>query len=133
MRNSSRVALFHNRSIALMKRFNNGEEYYVFPGGGIENDEDPKETAIREAKEELGVEIKVNDLIHVEHWNGLHHFYTAHILGGEFGTGLGEEFSSSKRGLYQPIWYEIDLLSEIDLRPKSMLTKLQSINKNSHP
>jgi 8-oxo-dGTP diphosphatase len=37
-------------------------EYWVFPGGRIEEGETPEETAVREVKEETGIEIKIERL-----------------------------------------------------------------------
>ena len=37
----------------------NKQEYYVIPGGGIEDGETTRESAIREIKEELGVDIEL--------------------------------------------------------------------------
>ncbi len=40
------------------KKGNRKEGYYDIPGGKIENGENPKQTAIREMKEETGIDIK---------------------------------------------------------------------------
>jgi 8-oxo-dGTP pyrophosphatase MutT (NUDIX family) len=43
--------------ICLMKRIKNGEEYWVTPGGGLEEGENPLQTLIREVKEEIGAHL----------------------------------------------------------------------------
>lgn len=50
--------------ILLARRFNTGyaDGQYQMPSGHIEANEYPAEAAIREAKEEVGVEIDMNDL-----------------------------------------------------------------------
>ena len=42
-----------------MRRWREGEEYYVLPGGGVEDEETAEAAAVREAKEEthLGIEL----------------------------------------------------------------------------
>ena len=48
-----------NKVVAIKyKKGNEKEGYYDIPGGKIEYAENPKETAIREMKEETGINIK---------------------------------------------------------------------------
>lgn len=42
-------------SVALMRRVKDGEEYYVLPGGSMEEGESPEQTARREIAEELAI------------------------------------------------------------------------------
>ena len=48
--------------VLLMHRFKNGEEYYVVPGGGLNEGETFQEAAVRELAEEAQVYITVDDL-----------------------------------------------------------------------
>ena len=52
-RNSARSIIIRDGKVAMIhsKKY----DYYKFPGGGIENDEDPVETMIRETREEAGL------------------------------------------------------------------------------
>lgn len=63
IRNRGVAIIVQEGKIALIKRIRGGETYYVFPGGGIEEGETPEEATKREAYEELGVHIKVGNLI----------------------------------------------------------------------
>lgn len=63
------IMIRRGNEVLLMKRFNTGYEdgKYCFPGGHVEKGEEIKKAAIREAKEEIGIDIeedKVN-VIHV--------------------------------------------------------------------
>ena len=60
-----RAALMITRrnKILLIHRFKDGREYYVFPGGGVENAEKPTEAAKREAKEELNLDVVLGEEI----------------------------------------------------------------------
>ncbi|KKU55299.1 MAG: hypothetical protein UY41_C0008G0022 [Candidatus Moranbacteria bacterium GW2011_GWE1_49_15] len=63
--------LIKDGKILMLRRFNTGYEdgNYSFPAGHVEEGESFKQTAIREAKEEIGVDVKEEDisLAHVMH------------------------------------------------------------------
>jgi len=129
MRDRTAVVIIQNKKVALIKRVRDGLEYYVFPGGGIESDEKREDAAKREAFEELGVEVKVKDCIAEVDFNGTQFYYLANIIGGEFGTGQGEEYTdeSRNRGSYTPMWIDLDKLSFINVIPKEVASKVQRL------
>ncbi|MFZ3579303.1 NUDIX hydrolase [Virgibacillus sp. DJP39] len=129
MRDRGSVVLVENKRIALIKRIRNGSIYYVFPGGGIEEDETPEEGAKREALEELGVEVKVNECVATVSFNGTQYFFLSEIIAGAFGTGKGEEYTNleTDRGSYLPVWIDIDKLSSINIKPTEVALKVQSL------
>ena len=59
--------IFKEVKVALVKHENkhNGI-YYLLPGGGLERDETIEECAIREVKEEIGLDVKINFLAYYE-------------------------------------------------------------------
>jgi mutator protein MutT len=61
---ASFVILERDGKILLARRFNTGyaDGQYQMPSGHIEANEYPAEAAVREAKEEVGVDIKIEDL-----------------------------------------------------------------------
>lgn len=61
---SVQVILEKEEQILLMKRKNTGYEdgKYCLPGGHVKANEEIRKAAIREAKEEIGVDININDL-----------------------------------------------------------------------
>ncbi|MEK9147322.1 MAG: NUDIX domain-containing protein [Patescibacteria group bacterium] len=63
MKKRVRAIIKKGNAILLIHRIKKGKEYWVFPGGGIEESDTNKETAlIRECKEELGVNVQVGKL-----------------------------------------------------------------------
>jgi len=50
--------IIKNNNVLLFHRFKNGEEYWVFPGGSIEEGESPEDAVDREIKEELNLKIQ---------------------------------------------------------------------------
>jgi len=47
----------------MIHRKRDGEEYYIVPGGGVEDGETVEEAAYREADEETGLEIELGELL----------------------------------------------------------------------
>lgn len=56
MRNRSVVFVVRNKRILMEKLCYDGRTFYSIPGGGIEDGETPEQTAIRELKEECGLD-----------------------------------------------------------------------------
>ncbi|MGI8386604.1 NUDIX hydrolase [Robertmurraya sp. P23] len=129
MRDRGSVVLIENNKVGLIRRLRDGSVYYVFPGGGIEVGETPEEATKREALEELGVEVQVNECIAKIEYNGTQYFFLSKIIKGTFGNGEGEEFIDNKRnrGSYLPVWVDIEMLSSIDVKPKEVSLKVQSL------
>ncbi|MBG9453387.1 DNA mismatch repair protein MutT [Lysinibacillus sphaericus] len=129
MRDRSSVVIIENKMVALIRRERDGMVYYVFPGGRIEDNEKPEDAARREALEELGV--KVKDCIAEVKFNGNQYFFLSEIIEGKFGTGQGEEYTDNNkdRGTYLPIWVEVEKMLSIDVKPKEVALKIQSLFK----
>ena len=56
------------------------------------------------------------------------HYFHAHIVGGEFGCGDGEELASEERseaGSYRPVWLALEELYMHDVRPVALSEALQ--------
>jgi 8-oxo-dGTP pyrophosphatase MutT (NUDIX family) len=117
MRTRAGIVLIKNNKVALIERFRAGLHYYTFPGGGVDEGESPEQAAVREAQEELGIEVILRqELAEVQLGQKSRQIYFLAVQrGGVFGTGTGEEFSEAHRadpqkGTYIPIWMAIDEL-----------------------
>lgn len=133
MRDRAGVIIIEKNQVALIKRIRKNYVYYVFPGGGIEEGEDPETAAKREAFEELGVKVNVSECVSKVDFNGSQYFFLAEIVGGTFGAGQGEEYTdlNRDRGAYLPVWVDIANLSNLDVKPREVAIKVQSIFINS--
>lgn len=116
MRTRAGIILIENDKVALIERHRAGLDYYVFPGGGVDEGETPEQAAVREAFEELGVEVAVKQEAAIVHFNySMQVYFLVESVGGEFGSGAGEEFTDSDpddpvQGIYIPIWMPIEEL-----------------------
>jgi len=117
IRNRGGAIIVQEGKIVLIKRIREGEIYYVFPGGGIEEGETPEEATKREAYEELGVHIKVEHLIAKVEYKGTEYYFNAHIIDGVFGSGKAEEFKLKDRGSYIPLWLPMHQLEKVSIKP----------------
>lgn len=133
MRDRGSVVIIENKKVLLIQRIRDGSIYYVFPGGGIEDGETPKDGAKREAFEELGLHVKINECILEVEYEGTQYFFLSDIISGTLGTGQGEEYTNINRdrGMYLPVWMDIERLSSIDVRPHECALKVQSLQINT--
>ena len=88
------VILMEGDKILLVKHSKGGREYWVLPGGGVEEGESLIETAVREIKEETNLEIKVKKLVFIsdaippdKHRHVIDFFFTGETLSGEMKKG----------------------------------------------
>ena len=133
----TRVAgiIFMNGGVALMHRVGvlkrkNIQEYYTFPGGGLEEGETLEEGTIREIKEEFGIEVEVVKKLYElksEKFNQKEYFFLCKYISGEFGTGEGPEFSNNPKyidsGKYLPEIVKKEDVKNIPLLPPEIKEK----------
>ena len=131
MRTRAGVVLIEDNKVALIERHRAGLEYFVFPGGGVDDGETPEQGAIREAMEELGIEVSIGQKIAEIHFGraSKHMYFLVEHMSGEFGSGTGEEFTDSdpnhpEEGIYIPIWMPIEELAKHTNVYPSIMAKL---------
>lgn len=118
MRTRAGIVLIEDNKVALIERHRAGLDYFVFPGGGVDEGETPEQAAVREAIEELGIEVAIKQKVAEIHFDTSKQVYfLVERVSGEFGTGVGEEFTDSdpndpQEGIYIPIWMPIKELSQ---------------------
>jgi 8-oxo-dGTP diphosphatase len=118
MRTRAGIVLIQGDKVALIERHRAGLDYFVFPGGGVDEGETPEQAAIREAMEELGVEVAIKQKV-AEIQLGQKSkqvYFLVEKIAGEFGSGSGEEYTDAdpddpEEGVYIPVWMPIDELS----------------------
>jgi 8-oxo-dGTP pyrophosphatase MutT (NUDIX family) len=127
--------------VILIQRIRDALEYYVFPGGSIENidcfksdgkkykkDEILSNALKREAKEELGIDIEViSKYAKIKYNHETHIFFICKQIGGVLGSGEGEEYTEQRfnqRGSYVPMLVNIINLYKLNLVPEKIKLKL---------
>ncbi len=117
-------AFMHRVGVVKRKDY---QEYYTFPGGGLEKDETPEEGTIREIKEEFGINVKIVEKLYEtysEKFNQKEIFYLCEYVSGEFGTGNGPEYTNDPKyadsGKYIPEIVKKEEVKDILLLPKEI-------------
>ena len=112
-------------------------DYYTFPGGGREGEETLEEGAIREIKEEFGIDVEVvRKLYETENKEKemKEYFFLCKYIGGEFGTGTGPEFTGdpkyAHKGQYLPEIISREDVENITLLPYVIRDKFVEDIKN---
>ncbi len=123
MRKPSRVAgiIIKNNSILLVYRKKEGKEYYVFPGGGVEDNENNKQSLIRELSEETSVEISIDKLLYKHNYESSKQYYylCSYVSGNPKLRKDSVEKARNEKGmdLYKPLWINIKKLPKLLVYP----------------
>lgn len=115
MRSRSAALVVKDGRILLVKMRAFGREFYTLPGGGIEQGETPEAAAVRELKEECGVNGRVvRPLNTVRHRNGdIEHVFLVELENGHEAI-LGSDPESEEQNLIGVYWKGLNELSEKD-------------------
>ena len=120
-------ALMHRVGVIKRKDY---QEYYTFPGGGLEEGETLEDGVIREIKEEFGINVEVIKKLYEmesEKFNQKEYFFLCKYIDGKFGTGEGPEFSNDPKyidsGKYIPEIISKEKVKEILLLPTEIKDK----------
>ncbi len=113
------VILNDEHEILLIKRQNKGRVYWVFPGGSIEIGETPEIAAIREAFEELSLDVKIEcKLFEQMNGNRAESYYLVKSYIGNMKLGKGPEQERQRiDNIYDPLWVNIREIENINLLP----------------
>ncbi len=130
MKHRAVAIIIKNGKILLIHRIKNKREYFVFPGGGIEENETKDGALQREVKEELNLDVKSKELI-FQIKNGDHQefYFLIKSFLGEVRLGGEEKETMNENNQYHLIWFKLkEAFSLKDLFPKEARNKLQDIN-----
>lgn len=126
MKRSTRLIIEHGYHLIFIKRTKiidgKKKEFYTLPGGNVDENETWEEAGIREAREELNVEVELESLLTEEvneAVDKVERFYFAKIISGTISPGKGEEFSNPDEEKYGK--YEIAKIKKSELGAYNIL------------
>ena len=126
-RSRAGVFLIDAGRIALIERWREGMHYFVAPGGGLGAGETFEQAAVREAREELGVEVEIVAPAFELEFGGRQVYFEVRLLSGS----LRQKFFSEHKfraGRYRPTWVPIAGIHELDVRPPELIEWLGSLS-----
>lgn len=129
------VLIKNKGKILLMHRIKNGIEYFVLPGGGVEDGESIVDAAIREAKEETGLDVTIDGELWKYH-NSTddrdHFYYLVTKYSGSLKLGGHEVDRVSETNKYFLEWHDLRKLNDVKFFPEDIKTKvLETFLENS--
>jgi len=136
MRIRSGIILIEDNKLALIERHRAGLHYFAFPGGGVDEGETPEQAAIREAEEELGIQVKIKQKVADVLFDGnTQCYFLAEKLSGEFGTGTGEEYGEfdPMHGTYLPLWMPLENVKDKNVVPRELAIMVVQYSKEGWP
>ena len=117
MRNRGVAVVTRNGAILLEKTYYEGRYFYALPGGGIEEGKTPQETALRELKEECGLDGKIVKPLNVVYKRDGSIEYAFEIAVSQEQiviVGKDPEFSEEEQMIKDVCWLQLHEISEKD-------------------
>lgn len=131
IRNSAKALVFKDSSLAAIKIDDNGDIFYILPGGGQNTEELLSEAVVRECAEELGVTVKAEELAFIvegRYGESFHRVdliflcsYIAEIPDAEL------ECDTHQAGVE---WLKIDTLESTPLYPSKLRRQIVNLYHN---
>ncbi len=115
MGDRSCVALIEDDLILMVRQTYRGETFWTFPGGSIEPGETPEAAAIREAREEVGLDVKIIRLLCRTPRTiapGVYSCYLGQIVDGEIALGSDPEQPDDNQELHEVRWFPLEQVQE---------------------
>jgi mutator protein MutT len=114
--------LLNTNNLLLMHRYHDGKEFWVLPGGGVENNENIEDAVIREVHEEASIKCDIVKLLYTHYYPDLGHeqyYYLCKYISGDPKLGEYNEFHTMKteNQKYEPEWVNVQNLSKLLLYP----------------
>ncbi len=108
-----------------MHRIQEGREYYILPGGSMEDGETSEQTLVREIREEASVDVQITEKLGEVYndWPNdqrTHRLYLCHITAGTVTLGGEELGRMTDRNRYILEWHPVKDLSALTLYPEGI-------------
>jgi nicotinamidase-related amidase/8-oxo-dGTP pyrophosphatase MutT (NUDIX family) len=122
MRQRAGVIIVQDDHILLLHRHKNGREYYTIPGGGVEPGESLTEAAVREAKEETGLDVTLGR--ELWRYGDRNIYFAVEAFSGELRVGGPELARESLTNRYRLEWLPLANLLDVEAGPVAIKRKI---------
>lgn len=115
------AVIVQNKHLLVIHRQKPDQDYYVLPGGSVEEGESIKQACIREVEEETGLIVVLQEQIwtHVNNVRSEHYFRVT-VVGGELQLSYPEAARQSPFNRYTLKWVDAEQLAQINLQPTAL-------------
>ncbi len=125
-RKRASAIIIKNNKILLIHRLKYGLDYFVFPGGRVEESETPEEAVKREVMEETGLTVLSHRCLFedtLDLTQKKYIFFSCDTNDGKPTLGWPETDRQNEDNRYIFEWHELDKVRELNLQPESCKLK----------
>lgn len=129
---TSVVIIEHMRILLVPEFYPDKPTKWVLPGGVVEFGEALRAAAVRETREETGLEIECGERLDVFEviepdipWHSIAVIFAGHIIGGELKAEVHPKF-----GKNEPRWFTVAELQSVKYHPLTVIDKVMGITRN---
>ena len=125
MKKRATALVIKGDQVLVMHRIKNGHEYYVAPGGMIEEGESEEQAAIRELQEETSIEGLINEkVLEVDDSENdtYHIIFDVEYISGEpmLSPDSPEAMFGNQDNSYQPMWMSMKRVKDVTFYPQEL-------------
>ena len=137
MRISSRAVIIENNKVLVMfrRKIKDGvtKEYYVIPGGGIDEGETLEQNVLRELKEEMNIDINIKGYLGViQDEATTQHYFHCEITNGVPCLGGEELERMTQDNYYEPMFVDVEELEKSGFYAMQMVKNAKQGQYTSH-
>lgn len=127
VRTSAKALIIKDGSMLAIKINDNGEEFYIMPGGGQNAGELLQDACRREVAEEVGIDVKVGDAVFIIEGSKGEPFHRVDIvfLCEYLGTTDAERHGDNNQTGYE--WLKIETLNKAPLYPSKLRRPIMNL------
>jgi len=124
------IIINKNEVLTIFRRKVNTEgkvkQYYVIPGGGLEDNETLEENLLRELKEELGIEAKIKGFVGKRETDTtIEYYFSCSIVNGIPTLGGEEKERNNQNNYYEIRSIKLSDIDNIDLQGTELIKKAE--------
>lgn len=127
---SSRAIIIEDGKLLTMfrrkiKKDGSVKEYYVIPGGGLEENETLEENVIRELKEEFNIDIAIVKFLGTEEYDDtIANYFLCKIVNGTPKLGGEELERMTKENYYEIRYIDLKNIDSYDINAKDLIKNI---------